>query len=359
VANPFDRLEAVLDRWILAGRRRSRLFERVWLAQRRYFDVDAGRLAAATAYYGFFAIFAMVVSAFIILGRVFRSNSVLVAKVQTYLALNLPQLKADQLLDGSQNISILAFIGLVIAGVSWVEHLRSSQRALWKLQEHPGNPIVRWMVDFVVLIGLGILILVSIAVFSGVQELIFWLVGDFKQNPVRIALHATTPIISGLVDLVLGSALLMGVPRIRMPLHRLAPSALLFAVGLGLLKTLGRWYITRTEHNPAYQVVAGTVGLLLFMYLFHQLLLFSAALAAVDQHGRVIDLAGGQVKEDLTALTASAERAATLVEEAAEATERAAQAAACPPTPPVTPDRPAAYPPVSPDSAPQELSDRP
>jgi membrane protein len=250
--------------------------------------------------------------------------------VQTYLALNLPQLKADQLLDGSQNISILAFIGLVIAGVSWVEHLRSSQRALWRLQEHPGNPIVRWIVDFAVLIGLGILILVSIAVFSGVQEFIFWLAGDFAQSPARVALRATTPIISGLVDLILGSALLLGVPRIRMSLRRLAPAAVLFAVGFGLLKSLGKWYITRTEHNPAYQVVAGTVGLLLFMYLFHQLLLFAAAIAATDQHGRVVDLAGGKVHEDLTALAASAERAATLVEEAAEATERAAQAAAAP-----------------------------
>ena len=342
MVNPLDRLEAVLDRWILAGRRRSRVFERVWLAQQRYFEVDAGRLAAATAYYGFFAIFAMVVTAFIVLGRVFRSNPLLVARVQTYLALNLPQLKADQLLDGSRNISILAFIGLVIAGVSWVEHLRSSQRALWKLQEHPGNPIVRWIVDFGVLIGLGILILVSIAIFSGVQELIFWLSGDFTQDPVRIALRATTPVLSGLVDLILGAALLVGVPRIRMPMHRLVPSTLLFAVGLGLLKSLGRWYITRTEHNPAYQLVAGTVGLLLFMFLFHQLLLFSAALAAVDQHGRVVDLAGGMVKEDPMALVASAERAATLVGEAAEATERAAKAAS----------------PGLPDSVPESLSDR-
>jgi len=47
----------------------------------------------------------------------------------------------------------------------------------------------------------------------------------------------------------------------------------------------------RTERNPAYTVVAGAVGLLLYLYLLNQLLLFGAALAATSRHGRVIDLA--------------------------------------------------------------------
>ena len=115
-------------------------------------------------------------------------------------------------------------------------------------------------------------------------------------------------------------ALLAGVPRLRMSLRRLLPSALLFAVGLGLLKTLGKLYITRTEDNPAYQLVAGTIGLLLYMYLLHQLLLFAAALAATDTHGRAKDLAGGEPRSDVKA----AVRAAQLVEEAAETTERVA-----------------------------------
>jgi membrane protein len=112
-----------------------------------------------------------------------------------------------------------------------------------------------------------------------------------------------------------------------MPLRRLWPSALLFAIGLGLIKSLGKWYITRTESNPAYQLVAGTVGLLLFMYLLHQLLFFAAAMAATSRHGRVVDLAGGTVPPDLRAVAKSAENAAALVEQAAESAERAAEAA--------------------------------
>ncbi|WP_433613480.1 YihY/virulence factor BrkB family protein [Dactylosporangium sp. CA-139114] len=332
----LDRLEAGFDRMIAAARGRSRVFDHVWRAQERYFDVDAVRLAAATAYYGFFAVFAMVVVLFFILGRVLGGNKLVVERVQIYLQANLPQLQSDQIFAGSQQIGIIALAGLIIAGVGWVENLRSSQRALWQLQEHPGNPVIRWLLDLAVLVGLGLLLLVSIGIFAGMQELIYWLAGDVDQDPVRVALRGFSTLLSGVVDVFLGAALLVGVPRLRMSLRRLWPSALLFAIGLGLLKTAGKWYITRTEHNPAYQLVAGTIGLLLYMYLLHQLLLFAAALSATSPHGRMRDLAGGAPRADVQA----ARRAAELVEKAAVATEHAAEVAAhvAPPgTPPVGP----------------------
>ena len=60
---------------------------------------------------------------------------------------------------------------------------------------------------------------------------------------------------------------------------------LLVAVGITLLNTVGRYYVVRTERNPAYTVVAGAVGLLLYLYLLNQLVLFGAALAATSRHG--------------------------------------------------------------------------
>jgi hypothetical protein len=63
--------------------------------------------------------------------------------------------------------------------------------------------------------------------------------------------------------------------------------------GLGVLKVVGRWFITRTQHNPAYEsfaAAAAAVGLLLFMYFFHQIVLFATALTATSDRGPVIDL---------------------------------------------------------------------
>jgi hypothetical protein len=40
--------------------------------------------------------------------------------------------------------------------------------------------------------------------------------------------------------------------------------------------------------------VAGSVGLLVYLYLFNQVLLLGAALAATNSYGRVVDLATGK-----------------------------------------------------------------
>jgi len=326
VANIFDRLEAGATARIHRARRRWGPVDHVCRAALRYDGTDGGRLAAASAYFGFFAVFALAAVGFVVLGYVFRNNRDVIETVSYYLRQNLPQLNTDEILTASRQVSIIALVALVIAGVGWVETLRSSQRALWKLDEHPGNIVVRWLVDLGVLVGLGVLLMVSIAASSGLQDFVLRIVGDeAKGSPLLVALRGWNTLIAGAVDLVLGAALLAGVPRLRMRLRRLLFPAALFAVGLWVLKTLGKLYITRTEANPAYQLVAGTVGVLIFMFLLHQLLLFAAALAATSTHGTVKDLAGGRDLPDVVAVAAAT--AAVSVEHAAVATERAATAA--------------------------------
>jgi membrane protein len=68
---------------------------------------------------------------------------------------------------------------------------------------------------------------------------------------------------------------------------------LVVAVGITVLNTAGREYVIRIDRNPAYTVVTGAVGLLLYLYLLNQMLLFGAALAATSTHGEVTDLAAG------------------------------------------------------------------
>jgi membrane protein len=97
---------------------------------------------------------------------------------------------------------------------------------------------------------------------------------------------------------VVATALLTAVPRLRIPPRRLLPSVLLVAIGLSLLSTVGRVVIGHTQHNPAYQLAGWAVGLLIFLNLFSQLLLYGAALAATNPRGRVVDLATGVLPEN-------------------------------------------------------------
>jgi membrane protein len=292
-----ERLVDGIIRRFTAARRRSRGFDHVVRAYERYDEVHGVRLAAANAYYGFFAVFALGVLLLGIVSYVVQDNKLVVGAIQHYLEQNLPQVKVANLIGTTKSIGQLAVIGLALAGVAWVETLRSSQRAIWGFDQQPGNPIIRWLVDVTVLVGLGILLTVSVSIASGVQDLLLQLAGEPKQSAVRVVLNQSATFLAFGVDLILAAGLLTGVARIRMPLRRLVPSALLIAVGLLGLKTLGRLYISRTQHNPAYQVFASAIGLLVFMYLFSQIVLFAAALAATSRSGAVRDLAAGPPAE--------------------------------------------------------------
>jgi membrane protein len=292
-----ERLVDGTTRCFTAARHRSRMFDHVVRAYERYDEVHGVRLAAANAYYGFFAVFALGVLLLGVLGYVLQDNKLVIGAVQHYLEQNLPQVKVANLIGTTKSIGQIALIGLALAGVAWVETLRSSQRAIWGFEQQPGNPVIRWLVDVAVLAGLGILLTVSVSIASGVQDLILQLAGEPKQSAVRVALNQSATLLAFIVDLVLAAGLLTGVARIRMSLRRLIPSALVIAVGLLALKTLGRLYISRTQHNPAYQVFASAIGLLVFMYLFSQIVLFAAALAATSRSGGVRDLAAGPPAE--------------------------------------------------------------
>jgi membrane protein len=99
------------------------------------------------------------------------------------------------------------------------------------------------------------------------------------------------------VNTLLTIAVLTALPRLRMPIRRVLGPALLVAAGLALLNSLGRLYVQRTEANPTYLVVAGAVGLLVFLNVVNQLLLFAAALTATSTAGQVTDLAARATHE--------------------------------------------------------------
>jgi membrane protein len=80
---------------------------------------------------------------------------------------------------------------------------------------------------------------------------------------------------------------------VRLPIRRQVSPVLFVGLGITLLNGVGQWVIARVSGNPAYTVVAGAVGLLLYLYLLNQCLLFGAALIATSRHGQVIDLAAG------------------------------------------------------------------
>jgi membrane protein len=287
--NIVARVEAGISGRLAAARRRSRAFDHVYRALDRYGAVLGGRLAAAIAYYGFFAVFALGLVAYWAFGFVLNRSEALRQAVDDFLNQNLPFLQLQQIQESSSTIGIVGLLTLVFTGIGWVEAIRSSQRALYKLPQQPGNLVVRRILDMAVLIVVFLLLAISVAAADAIEALLRWLVGRDGSLVLTIVGWALT----AAFNMVLAIALLVVIPRLRMPPRRLYPSVLVVAVGITILNTAGREYVIRIDRNPAYTVVTGAVGLLLYLYLLNQLLLFGAALAATSAHGEVTDLTAG------------------------------------------------------------------
>ncbi len=263
--NLYRRAVALVER----TRRRSRTFDHLWRAQERYGDTYASRLAAAIAYYGFFAAFALSLVAFSILGYVLAGQGAAVESVTAYLQHNLPFLHAEDIRDARQTVAVLSFLGLVLTGVGWVDAMRSSQRAIWRLEQQPGPPVTRRLIDLAMLVGLGLLLALSLWVSSGIEDL-----------APRSAVRWLGPVLATSVNLVMAAGLLVAVPRLKVSPRRMAAPVVLVGLGLTLLTTVGRLVADHTANNPAYRVAGAAAGLLVFLNLFSQLLLFGAALGA-------------------------------------------------------------------------------
>ncbi|WP_405427429.1 YhjD/YihY/BrkB family envelope integrity protein [Micromonospora sp. NBC_00617] len=293
--NVIGHIEAGIDRWVGAARSRSNLFDHVWRAGALYAEVLAGRLAAAIAYYGFFAVFALALVAYSIFGAILEDNDEVSAAAAGFLKENLPFLDAQQIANSSGTVGVVGLVILVFTGIGWVEAIRSSQRLMYALNQQPGNLVVRRLVDLGVMIGVFVLLGLSVAAVDALESLLRFLL----RSTGSVGLTTVSAVLSVLVNAVLATALLLAVPRLRMSRSRLRPVVLLVAVGITLLNTVGRYYVVRTERNPAYTVVASAVGLLLYLYLLNQLVLFGAALLATSTSGRVVDLAEGAPPVDL------------------------------------------------------------
>lgn len=267
----------------------------------RYDEADGGRLSAALTYYAFFATFALALLGFAILAHVL-DNPAALATVANYLTDNFPRLDVHALRDARGTAGLIASGGLALAGLFWMDTLRSASRAIWRLPEYPGNFWLRQVIDLGVVAGLGLLLAVSLALSFGAQSLLTWVAEQtvgVEATPARWVLASAAFVLGLLVNFLLALALLSAPPRLHLPLRRTVGPAVFIVVGLEIVKSIGQLVLNVTVSNPAYQVVAGAVGMLLFLKVVNQLILLATAVAATSNHGSVTDLAAGPADERL------------------------------------------------------------
>ncbi|OEV03578.1 YihY/virulence factor BrkB family protein [Streptomyces oceani] len=261
---------------------------RVW---RVYEHLEAHkwqRLTAAITFTSFLALFPMIVVG-IAAGAAFLSRSQ-VKDFEKTLADQVPgisgQLDIQQLADHAGAIGLTAGALLLFTGVGWVGTLRECLRAVWDLEEDPGNPVLLKLKDLGALIGLGAAALVSVAGSAFALAVVGWLAdrmgldeGGVGRWLLRLAGYA----VAIGADFLLLWYVLRWLPRVRPERDLMVAACLIGAVGFELLKLLLGGYLQGVAAKNTYGAFGTPIALLLWISFMARLLLYCAGWTATER----------------------------------------------------------------------------
>jgi membrane protein len=267
---------------------------RVWHV---YEHLDARhwtRLAAAVTFTSFLALFPMLAVAAAV-GAAFLSPERM-RSLQGWMADQVPgiseQLDLQALVDNAGTVGLVGGALLLVIGVGWAGTLRETLRAVWDLEEDPGNPVLLKVKDLGVLAGLGAVGLLSVAGSTFAVASVGWVAeraGLVEGGIGTVLLRLCGYGAAIATDFLLLWYVLKWLPRVEPPRRSLIAAGLMGAVGFELLKALLGGYLQGVAAKSMYGAFGVPIALLLWISLMAKLLLFCAAWTATASRP-VVDL---------------------------------------------------------------------
>lgn len=253
-------------------------------------------MAGGMSYSSLFASFAGLWTLFSVIGVVLARNRTLWDTLIAYLSQSVPGLidtgeggaispaALDAVPSTLSWTGLIAFVSLLFTMLGWLGGARTGVRAMFGRTPLPQQPLLGQLRDLVVIVGFGILVVVSAfasTVSSRLGRAVAALLGFDERSTMGIALIETGAIA---VSLVLDVAILIVIFRvlaqITVPLRRMLPVAIVGGAATTALKFLGGALIG-AGGNPLLTGFTTIVGLLIWFNLLSQVILFSAAWLAV------------------------------------------------------------------------------
>lgn len=141
------------------------LRSRPYRVYEHFTEAKANRLAGAITFFGFFALFPLLTVALAI--AVATLTPTRVDEIERKIAEQVPGLAdalgLDSLIANAGTVGAVSGVLLLLAGLGWVNTMRGSIRDIWQLPEEGGNIILRKVWDCLVLAGLGLVSVISLA----------------------------------------------------------------------------------------------------------------------------------------------------------------------------------------------------
>ncbi len=239
---------------------------------KKYGEDKGSQLSALITYYGFFSLFPALLAAFTILGFVLQGNAEFRERIAETISERLPLPGIDATSLKGSGFALLA--GLLLAlwsGLGATQVLQDAIQKVFRAENSaPSSFLVRR------LLGLRLLAVVGFGVVA---------------SAASTALVASLPLggkIGGLIAgvginaLVTAALIKLSVPKL-VSWVDLRWAALFGGLGWTLLGSIGAWYTERLVSNSdkTYGVFAVVIGLLSWIYLQAQVLVYAAEIGAV------------------------------------------------------------------------------
>jgi YihY family inner membrane protein len=246
---------------------------------KKFGDDRAGMLAALMAYYGFLALFPLLLLLVTVLGIALHDNVSLQERVLNSALSDFPIL-GDQIrtnihaLRASPLAMVVGVLGLVWGSLGITQAAQFAMAQIWNVEgrDRPGfvTRVIRGL-SFIAALGLGIALtslLTQVGAFSGNHALWFRALSLATGTGVNVALSVT--------------AFRILTPR-QIELRDLAPGAVFAGVGWTLLQLGGTYLINHQLRHTSevYGLFAVVLGLASWLYLEAQLTLYAAELNVV------------------------------------------------------------------------------
>jgi membrane protein len=285
--NPFSSVIEKAKATVGRVRRASPPLDHLFQTGSRY-NADQGNVhAAAITYYSFLSLFPLLLLATSVLGFVLHGHPSLLHQVQNNVKNNFPG--AGSLLVSSINgavqhrttTGIVGLLGLLYGGLGWIDNLRTGLRTVWHQKVSAGNIVATKTADLIALVGLGIVMLLSVAI-TGVgggltSKTVKWL-GLQGVTGMGIVTRVVSIAFAIAADVLIFFWVFIRLGKLDRPRRPVVKGAVFAAVGFELLKVLGSAYILRTTSHAraAYGLFGIVIGMLVWMNLVARWVLFSA-----------------------------------------------------------------------------------
>lgn len=272
---------AFLGRW----RRRLPWLDHLIRAYSRYSDQRGDNLAGAITFFGFLSFFPLIALVSAIVGYAAQVDVEVRSYVEQTLNELLPGLSGQLHLDQihARSTGVIGLVVLLFTGIGWIGVLREALQDMWlRPRADRGNFVLNKLMDVLVLAGLGIGLLASVALSglaSSATASALSSVG-LEGTGASVFVRLLALLVAVVFDTVIFALLFARLSGANESLRKMLRGALFAAVGFEVLKQAGTLLVSHTTSNPVYGIFAVIVGLIVWINVVARFTLFAAAWTA-------------------------------------------------------------------------------